>query len=63
MGLKTGSDAAAARKGGMKLPMKKVWLSCLHVSSMSATKVVQKNQRNNPHGFCDMRVFLTLMET
>ena len=49
-------------KAVMKPPMKKAWPSCLHVSSVSTTEAARKNQRSNPHGFCDMRVFLTLME-
>ena len=49
-------------KAVMKPPMKKAWPSCLHVSSVSTTEAARKNQRSNPHGFFDMRVFLTLME-
>lgn len=49
-------------KAVMKPPMKKAWPSCLHVTSVSTTEAARKNQRSNPHGFFDMRVFLTLME-
>ena len=49
-------------KAGMKVPMKKAWPSCLHFSSVPAMEVARKNPKNNPHGFCDMRIFLTRME-
>ncbi len=61
-GKKTGSDAATAREGGDEGAHEEGLAFVFAFLQRACDGSGAQEPKNNPHGFCDMRIFLTHME-